>query len=206
MLGFQKRSVFENGAWRGIARFVCSCGATHDEPLNNGRLNPEAIAKRAAAAGWKADAHKPTWAECPACQAKDRSGDKPGETKIMPTTDIRELAAKGTREPTHAERLKIRNMLDQYFDDAAGCWLEGYSDQKAGEEIGVPWALLTRIREAAYGPIRVDPELAALRGEHKRLIDVADKMARDLAKLTTEINAAKARMDDWTNKRMQRTA
>jgi hypothetical protein len=190
--GFVKTSKFENGAWRGVARFVCSCGATHEQPLNRGGLNPEAIAKRAALAGWKADAFHASVATCPTCQAKDRRGEKPGEKPIMST---------GMREPTPQERVKIRNVLDTYFDDAAGCWLDDFSDQKAGEQIGVPWAMVTRIREAAYGPIRVDPELVAMRNDHKRVMEQADKLAREMEKITKELAAMKSRLDDWTAKR-----
>lgn len=98
------------------------------------------------------------------------------------------------RDPTPQERVKIRSVLDSYFDDAAGCWLDGYSDQKAGEEIGVPWALVTRIREAAYGPIRVDPEVAGLRAELAQI-------GRELAALTEKHGAAQKRLDGLLAKR-----
>ncbi|MFM2150274.1 MAG: hypothetical protein RLZZ187_2580 [Pseudomonadota bacterium] len=100
----------------------------------------------------------------------------------------------GLREPTQQERIKIRQVLDQHFDDEAGCWLNGYSDQKAGEEIGLPWAMVTRIREAAYGPIRVDPEVAALRAE---LVQIG----RELASVTEKHIAAQKRLDALTAKR-----
>ena len=37
------------------------------------------------------------------------------------------------------------------------------SDQRIAETVGVPRAAVERLREAAYGPIRVDPVIAALR-------------------------------------------
>ena len=98
------------------------------------------------------------------------------------------INATGPREATPQERVKIRAMLDKHFDDSAGQWLDGYSDQRAGEEIGVPWALLTRIREAAYGPIRVDPEIAALQA-------FMAQITRDLAALTERQASAQKRLD-----------
>jgi hypothetical protein len=93
----------------------------------------------------------------------------------------------GLRDPTQAERLKIRSILDKAFDDNAGCWLDGYSDQKAGEEIGVPWALVTRIREAAYGPIRVDPEVAGILAALKSLTTEQARLAAEQTKLAAAI-------------------
>jgi hypothetical protein len=98
------------------------------------------------------------------------------------------------RDPTPEERMRIRRILDTRFDDGAGCWLDGYSDQKAGEEAKVPWAMVTRIREAAYGPIRVDPEIAALRAEMAQI-------ARDLVALNDKHAAAVKRLDNLNAKR-----
>lgn len=98
------------------------------------------------------------------------------------------------REATPQERVKIRAVLDKQFDDGAGCWLDGYSDQKAGEEVGVPWAIVTRIREAAYGPIRVDPEVAGLRAE---LVQIG----RELVALTEKHAAATKRLEALAGKR-----
>jgi len=104
------------------------------------------------------------------------------------------MAEQKLREATPQERVKIRAVLDKSFDDAAGCWLDGYSDQKAGEEIGVPWAIVTRIREAAYGPIRVDPEVAGLRAE---LVQIG----REIAALMEKHSAATKRLDALAGKR-----
>lgn len=102
--------------------------------------------------------------------------------------------AAAVREPTQQERIKVRQVIDQHFDDEAGFWLNGYSDQKAGEEIGVPWALVTRIREAAYGPIRVDPEVAALKMELAQI-------GRELSAVVEKHQAAMKRVDALVAKR-----
>ena len=74
-------------------------------------------------------------------------------------------AATLPREATIAERVKIRSLLDANFDDAAGRYLDGYSDRRIGEEVGVPWAIVQRIREVGYGAIKVDPEIESIRAE-----------------------------------------
>jgi hypothetical protein len=93
--------------------------------------------------------------------------------------------------PTQAQRLKIRDLLDNHFDDKAGAYLDNYSDEKIGAEVGIGHAAVTMIREAAYGPIRVDPELAALRAELKGLtqaIERGEKGLNDLKSLAAGIS------------------
>ena len=64
---------------------------------------------------------------------------------------------------TPDERVAIRSHLDKHFDDGVGAYLDGMSDQRIAETVGVPRAAVERLREAAYGPIRVDPVIVALR-------------------------------------------
>jgi len=195
------------GSGRETARFTCQrCGAHAEFPLvrTSRAFNPDLTIARAAAGGWLATRNK---CECPRCQlaAKARSkGESPGpkpapppfatfKTRFSPGQEST-MADLKMRDATPQERVKIRAVLDKQFDDGAGCWLDGYSDQKAGEEVGVPWAIVTRIREAAYGPIRVDPEVAGLRAELAQI-------GRELAALTEKHAAAAKRLEGLASKR-----
>jgi hypothetical protein len=112
------------------------------------------------------------------------------------TTPIAPAAAapKQATKLTTAQRLRIRSLLDKHFDDEAGCYLDGYSDQRIGAEVDVPWALVTKVREAAYGPIRVDPEIAALRAE-------IAQARRQVEALNAIVTALQARLTDIEKKR-----
>lgn len=170
-----------------VARFECKrCDATLDVTKVQ-PLNPEACARVAERAGWKADAFHPSVNRCPACRAKRGGGDKPEkEATAMPepTKPPAQL-----REATPQERQRIRAILDRQFDDAAGSFLDGYSDQRIGEELNLPWAMVTKIREAAYGPIRVDPEVAGLRAEIGNAQRQIDAMSTSLASLKARLDA-----------------
>lgn len=195
-LGFQVRSVAVAGGFRREARFVCRCGdtLTLDEAAAR-KLNPEFVAKRARAAGWQADGWRASVARCPACQAKDRGGERPGEKVIrMPEAQAPAPVPPDKREPTPKQRLAIRAKLDECFDDDAGCYLDGQSDQRIGEELNLPWSWVARIREAAYGPIRVDPEVAAFRAELVAL-------RAEQKKLDERIAALGSRLDGLAKKR-----
>lgn len=191
-------SIMRPGGGRQLARFVCARCTAHAElpiVLVAGKMSPHDTLKRAEAAGWRLSGLR---AECPSCQAVSAArakGDRPGPKSLTPATaQVIQMADTKPRDPTPQERVKIRAILDAQFDDGAGCWLDGYSDQKAGEEVGVPWALVTKIREAAYGPIRVDPEIASLRAE---LVQIG----RELAALMEKHGAAQKRMDALMSKR-----
>ena len=185
--GFALRSKQIAGQFRPFATFICKCGATLEEMVSAGPVNPEAVAKRARNKGWDCDAWFATATRCPACLSRKSAGEKPN--KDIKMTDK-------PREITHGERMKIRAILDKHFDDAAGYWLDSYSDQRAGEEAGVPWAHVTKIREAAYGPIRLDPALMALKEEvstlAREMATLVEKRAAIEAKLNAMIDGRKA--------------
>lgn len=187
-----------------VTRWTCAkCDARHERVITSATPPPaEAVVKWAMRDGWRVDAYRRSAIRCPACQAGatiHHLDQSPPEQEIAPVSSTVTATAAPKppltpREPTQAERLKIRAVLDKHFDDGAGCWLDGFSDQKAGEACAVPWSLVTRIREAAYGPIRVDPEVAALRADMVQI-------ARDIVALNDRHAAAVKRLDALGAKR-----
>jgi len=166
-------------------RITCAkCEAKHDFPVTGRPPPPEVVARWAVREGWQSNAWRRSACVCPACirgKTKHTLSREPilNPEKVIPMPETK--PAPVPRELTQQERLKIRAILDRQFDDGAGCYLDGYSDQKIGEEVGVPWALVTKIREAAYGPIRVDPEVAALRADLTMLRRAADELSDKVA-------------------------
>jgi hypothetical protein len=104
------------------------------------------------------------------------------------------------RALTSDERLRVRNLLDNHFDDAAGYYIGGYSDQRIGTELNVPWAAVAQIREAAYGPLKEDERLTKLRADFAALkadLNKFDAAARvEINRLNT---AAKTEIDKLNN-------
>lgn len=87
------------------------------------------------------------------------------------------------REPTPNDRLAIRQKLDGCFDDAAGNYLGGESDETIAKALNCPRAWVTNIREAAYGPIRVSAEFIECRKLIDGLAARHDDFGRDIALL-----------------------
>lgn len=93
---------------------------------------------------------------------------------------------------TIAAKARVRKLLDENFDDEHGRYTHNYSDQRIGEEVGVPWAAVAAMREAAYGPLRADPRL--------------DKLGQDFIDIKAKIASLETRVlgdIDVLNKRLQ---
>lgn len=190
-LGFSRGRELVEGKAIPMAIFTCTdCGDTLRTKINYGSMNPEAIAKRVRAAGWECHSHKASATRCPTCQtrrAHNARGDTPN--KDTPVTTPKATLALVDREPTPDQRLKIRQKLDALFDDAAGSYLDGASDQKIGEDLNLPWAWVQKIREAAYGPIRVDPEVAKLKSDVAALQRAISAASADFEKRLNDLLA-----------------
>lgn len=97
-----------------------------------------------------------------------------------------------TREATPQQRTTIRNYLDKHFDDAAGAYLDGMSDQKIADAVNIPRVIVERMRDAAYGPIKVDPEVQAIRAELAALKVQAETLTAAVAGLTARVGGKKS--------------
>lgn len=89
---------------------------------------------------------------------------------------------------TPEQRTRIRTALDSHFDDSKGCYLDGKSDQRIGDELGIPWAAVSAVRELAYGPILTDPTLDEVEQALAKAVGVATDLERRLVSLTRELD------------------
>jgi len=170
---------------RSVARWQCvECGKTLDI-THSINIDPEGHCQIARSKGWTVHMSKADRTYCPRCsgpQAK-AANDTDSELKKVacmkqtqpePTLSTQPLAVITPRPATPDQKQAIRNHLDKHFDDAAGYYLDDMSDARIAELVGVPRIIVEGIREAAYGPIRVDPELIEMR---KALVLLKDQLA-----------------------------
>lgn len=185
-----------------IARLRCSsCPAHHDIKMVS-HLPTEVIMKKFQKHGWTVHVSRPDKCQCPDCfLSRRRSVNKlreaPKMVEVFPAPHTNSVAipigtskqepvlAAGLTPLTQANRTKIREMLDTHFDDAAGRYLDNLTDQKVGEKIGVPWKHVEEIRRLAYGELKEDPELTAIRAQ----LNAADEKHRELGDLLLSIDA-----------------
>ncbi len=189
-------------------RFVCaSCEAKLEFAVGGQAINPEAVVKKAADRGWEVKPRSER-ATCPRCVAERRErakGDSPTpppahaapvrfsipvghSEKVIPMQSKPSTPTAVTPRPlTDGERLKIRTLLDSHFDDAKGRYLDGYSDQRIAAEVNVPRIHVETIREAGWGPIRVDPEVAAITEELRKAREEVEALSQRIAALSARL-------------------
>lgn len=212
-LGFEKSNIKISGTHFPAALFTCTkCGEQLHIKYPDGKLNPEGLAKAAHKAGWTAHALLPSVTRCPDCKDKQTINDPDSELRKMeaklaaqphpinhfkPETALPVVAL---REPTPDQRALIRKTLEAHFDEDAGCYLDGYDDERVSQEAHVPRLVVERVRDAAYGPIRITEgqqralqRTAVLKGQLDTLeqdtLQWCKSFSGDLAKLREELTA-----------------
>jgi len=197
---FSRQNYVANGRPTAFARFTChKCGTTLDIPeAGTPAVQPSVYVRRANDRGWRADERHASSVVCPACQRR-KPNDPESELKkaLMNGTSHTNVTplAPPVREPTAEDRTKIRGALDTHFDEMVGAYHDDWSDEKIATSLNVPRAWVERMREAAFGPIRLDPVLAGLRAEMaqaKRDLDAAKGM---LAKLESTLMNLSSRIE-----------
>ncbi len=195
-LSYDLIHVRELTGWHTVARLWCAeCGETLDLRLTTSR-HADDIERRARAKGWDCDKNRPRRTICPTCKVRPRP-----PAKMVPKPVPRPIAAKPIspvpleipmttlRPATPDERMRIRHKLDEVFDDSKGMYLDNYCDRRVAEELKLPRKMIEQIREAAYGPIRTDPEIEQLRTDITALIAQASTLANRLAEVEKRFQA-----------------
>lgn len=183
--GFEIITRIEEGRRNSFARFNCRCGNHEDFRIFMHPLNPEAMAKKASAHGWDASGYQKGRARCPICKNTKEKGESPKEN------DVSEKVTKLPRAVTPDDKRRVREKLDKHFDDSTGRYLDGFSDQKVAEALNIPRVIVEGVREAAYGPLRGNPELDTLKADieaaHKRLVEFTANTTKEIAGLIDRV-------------------
>ncbi len=167
---------------RTVARLWCAdYGETLDLTLNSPH-HADGVERMARAKGWDCDKNRASRTICPDCKARPRPPIMATAMKPTKPTIRKEMPMTSTVRPATPDE-RIRHKLDGVFDDAKGMYLDGFSDQRVAEELKLPRKMIEPIREAAYGPIRTDPEIDQLRTDIATLIAQASTLANRLAEV-----------------------
>jgi len=192
---------FQDGAHKHFLNVDCRCGEHLELGWALGN-EPTKIAKKMRALGWGFEPFKKKLCMCPACYRSNKKEDT-----TVTQDNVTPIAAAMVNKPaaqprvlSPPEKQRVRALLDGNFDDATGRYLAGWSDQRIGTELDVPWSRVAELREMAYGPLKEDPRLDQLRVELTDLKTKAalahkkwDEIAADLER---RINAAETKLAD----------
>ncbi len=196
-----------------VARITCAAAgcSTQEEISIRAGHNPEAVAKEFRRRGWKADVQTASKARCPACVTAKAPHDPDELLRQHQARQEQQEETMATIAPpsktalTVDDKRRIRHLLDANFDDAQGAYLAGYSDQRIGAELGLPWALVSEYRDQTYGPIKIDPDVQAAKEMLIQIDQAIQTLRRDVdamvAVIRKDMETASARIAAATAKR-----
>lgn len=188
---YQLQKVFRDGQYVHFVEVICANCNTVEE-LRQGphtdTTDPAQVRKRMTTKGWAFDPYHKRGNLCPKCQKGEQvMPQKPTLVAVQPEVQMAQTPIQGPRTGlTTEERFKVRQLLDQHFDDKLGAYLNQYSDQRIGMELELPWKLVFDLREMAYGPIREDPRIAQIRNDMAALERGMSELRTKIAQLGTK--------------------
>jgi hypothetical protein len=161
--------------------FVVHCGACPATERIHLHVNmtPEAVKHKFRNRDWVIERHHADGHRCPTCRrAAQPAPTSKKETPVM-ANNVTALpagsAAPGSaavRDATPLEMRRIFALVEGHFDEAKGCYTGGYTDERVARELGLPRALITRVREESGLKIKGNPEVIALRADIDGLKDL----------------------------------
>lgn len=190
---------------RSSAILKCAgCDVKGKLPIMGFGNNPEKIEKAFVRLGWRCDVHKASGNFCPKCmkekavraeaaaRRKDEQCKEEQQVELRAFTRTpasatistpRVVEIKSLRELTPEQKFRLRQELDQSFDDSAGCYLDGRTDHTVSEKLGIPRAIVIEFRELMYGPLKEDPLITTLRNGLAEAKKAMASIQSDVAKM-----------------------
>jgi len=178
------------GATTMAAQLECKSCQSREVVSLRKHLPPEVIAKKFGMMGWDVNRTNGT---CPACKMADKPAPKQEAEMVIvaPKQQVEAVKAKpvSLAEPTMRQMRDIFEALEMYWHSPSGQYTGGYSDEKIGLEMGLPSAVIAKVRREAFGDFKLDPEIEALMAEAKAVGEKVDAQVRSARFLTTQVEA-----------------
>lgn len=190
-----------DGRHRRVRTLVCDrCGyPTRINDNHRDGMPPEVVSKKFQAQGWSINGS----AICPRC----REG-KPPMSPAARRAAFCAINMRGARRmspqpatkaappplPTVSDRRRIRDALDEHYNEEAGCYRQSWSDRALAGKLDVPPKWVTDVREVGgYGPDENEAtavraaEIEEVKAEFAKLqadlLERFDQLERKLRKL-----------------------
>jgi hypothetical protein len=156
-LGFQVRKEVTFGGNQHVAIARCECSVTERIVLTKA-MPPAAVLRKFEQRGWAVKHGRIHL--CPSCKQATR--------KTMTKSQSTNGAAAPAPTAAISTRL-IFALLEEHFDDRAGRYHNGYSDEKVAAETQAAIERVRAIRKEHFGDLRAPAELEQLRQDVESL-------------------------------------
>jgi hypothetical protein len=175
-LQWEKRGIIS------VVKASCKhCGETYEMNLAT-HLPPDQIVKKVRTLGWLDKSKAWTCDKC--INHSDTPLEIIKEGAII-NDEIKRIFAPVSRsetpalpkpdsmvKPTYRQIRKAMALIEGNFDVDNGTWLEGWSDDKLAEEVGIARNVAFMMREDAFGALKRPPELDQLLSEVKAAVEM----------------------------------
>lgn len=98
------------------------------------------------------------------------------------------------REPSRDQKRSILRKLDESYDEARKCYIQGMADQVIASGLNVPRAWVVDLREEFYGPSGDNEEARRIRTEIDAIKSVLGEAERAMDKAVTALSDATTKM------------
>lgn len=95
-------------------------------------------------------------------------------------------------QPSPKIARQIYALLDEMFDEQAGAYRNGYSDEKIATECSCHLNVVVKVRLAAYGELVEDTRVSALRSD---MIAYGKSLAKFMKQANDDLNALRSRLE-----------
>jgi len=148
----------------------CGCGREDQiQDATSSLLPTEVIAKKFAQRGWVVGHRRHVCSACleaertgrrkgaavkRAAAAKTKAGDKPMNDTAQDRRQT--VVSDPPPRPSREQRRQIHETIDANWSVKSDCYAAKNSDKQIAESLGVPWAWVAEVRDAAFGPADVN--------------------------------------------------
>jgi|GEM_PF-1151040 len=193
--GRRIRKDMVGGQFRNMSEIRCSRCSAVGSIMMKMVLPEQVIAKKFAQKGWLLDPDI-----CPDCQITTTT-----TTENDMTTNTKEAVPSTAAIRAQARMMRL---ISEHFDEDAGEYLNGYSDQKISDEVGIALASVQNFRREGFGELKTPDELSSLRDDVVLFEMQVEEMRKSLdntineglAKLAKEHKALAAKVEELARK------
>lgn len=183
----------------GRIRHLFSIGCARCPAILRLALKPdfpcEAVAQKFRNRGWRFSERNARDHLCPDCiKAGKAPAVSENEVATMSKTEKALLPVPFPDSPlilpraaTMPEVRRILALVEGHFDEAKGCYLGGYDDERVAQELDLPRAMVAKVRDESGLVLKPSPELLALAAEIKAMGAMLDDLQVRVATIIEQV-------------------
>ena len=171
----------------GAYRIVCAKCRAQDKVSSNRHLPPDAVSRMFRVRGWSVSDRNRHHHLCPECVSgvkKPRIVQMSVAKPAPPAKKVADAPPSMTRDD---RRIIFAKLNEVYVDEKVG-YSQSWSDQRVANDLSVPRAWVTEIREENFGPDGASEEVRGVVAQARALVEETRKHIDDIERTRQAID------------------